>query len=124
MFKTGSGNGTQYRQLPCYIEVDFHRSEYGRREISYCEAMDEVYSDALEALRDAHQQGRRYVIFTHGYSTSRRGETTARSQVRKLMRSSDATPYIVSVAERVNFRYRERVVYRIAAFGSYGTLKM
>jgi hypothetical protein len=31
--------------------------------------------------------------------------------------------YIVFVAEGVDFRYRERVVYRIAACGSYGMLK-
>ena len=49
----------------------------------------------MKALKDAYGDGLRYVIFSHGSSTSRRGQTTARSVVRNLMRSKDATPYIV-----------------------------
>jgi hypothetical protein len=37
---------------------------------------------------------RPYIMFVHGRSTSRQGKTTARSVVRKFMRSSEATPYI------------------------------
>jgi hypothetical protein len=95
MFKKESGNWTKYRQLPNHCEVDFHRSEYGGRTIPYSEAMEEVATDALKALENAYQTRLSFVIFTHGSSTSRPGKTTARSQVRKLMRSSDATPYII-----------------------------
>jgi hypothetical protein len=94
MFKKGSGSWTQYRQLPSLIEIDFHHSGYEPREMPYEEAMGNVWHDALEALRTAYQQGKRYVLFTHGSSTSRPGKTTARSQVRGLMRSKEATPYI------------------------------
>src|SRR5262249_34166107 len=94
MFKKGSGNWTQYRRLPKSIEVDFHYSESGPRNIPYWEAMDTVWGKAFDALEQAYHQGVRYVIFTHGSSTSRPGRTTARSQIRKLMRSPAATPYI------------------------------
>src|SRR5262249_39802350 len=94
MFKKGSGNWTQYRQLPNSFEVDFHDAEHRPRRIPYWEAMDNVWGEAFEALERAYHQGVRYVIFTHGSSTSRPGRTTARSQIRKLMRSRHATPYI------------------------------
>ena len=54
-----------------------------------------AWQKAFEALKDAYQQGLSYVIFTHGHSTSRPGQTTARSQIRKLMRSKSATPYMI-----------------------------
>jgi hypothetical protein len=57
--------------------------------------MGNVWERAFEALRGAHEQGAKYVLFTHGSSTSRLGKTTARSQVRGLMRSKEATPYIL-----------------------------
>jgi hypothetical protein len=95
MFKKGSGNWTEYRKLQPSVEVDLHYSEFGPREIHYWEAMGRLRNDALEALKDAHQRGIRFVIFRHGSSTSRPGKTTARSEVRNLMRSKDATPYIV-----------------------------
>lgn len=94
MFKAGSGNWTQYRQLPDVIEVDFHYSEYGTRQVPYEDAMSDIGADALKALQSAYQQGKRYVLFTHGSSTSRPGKTTARSEIRGLMRSKEATPYI------------------------------
>ena len=94
-FKKGLGDWTQYRALPGSTEVDFHLSERGRREVSYMEAMGHVREAALAALEDAHSRGIRYVIFTHGRSTSRPGQTTARSEIRSLMRSPSATPYVV-----------------------------
>lgn len=94
MFKKGSGDWVQYRKLPKSTEVDFHHSDYGPRNIPYGEAMNNVWEQAFEALTRAYQQGLRYVIFTHGASTSRPGKTTARSQIRNLMRSRAATPYI------------------------------
>jgi len=51
---------------------------------------------ALAALKEAYEHGVRYVLFTHGWSTSEGWrQTTARSVVRTLMRSRAATPYIV-----------------------------
>ena len=73
----------------------FHRSEFGPREITYYEAMDQVFDESFEALRSAQASGVRHVLFRHGSSTSRPGQTTARSQVRGLMRSPLATPYII-----------------------------
>ncbi len=95
MFKYGSGSWTEYRQLPDATEVDFHDSEIGPRSGSYDEAMYQVRDRALEALKDAQQAGIKYVIFTHGWSTSRLGKRTARSEVRGLMRRTEATPYII-----------------------------
>ena len=57
--------------------------------------MGEVYETALDALVKAYEDGVEYVLFTHGYSTSRPGQTTARSTVRALMRSKEATQYII-----------------------------
>jgi len=97
-FQRGFGDWTQYRQLPSLMEADFHCSEYGRREgpreMPYEDVMFDARDDALEALKAAQEQGIRYVLFTYGASTSRPGKTTARSQVRGLMRSKEATPYI------------------------------
>ena len=93
-FKRESGNWTQYRKLPSVVEVDFHLSEHGPR-LPYWEAMGQVHQTALESLKAAQEAGNRYVLFTHGWSTSRLGKTTARSEVRSLMRSPEATPYII-----------------------------
>ena len=93
-FQKGHGNWTQYRQLPGVVEVDLHFSDFGPRQIEYWEAMDEVYDIAFKALRDAYEQESKHVLYTHGSGTSRPGKTTARSQVRSLMRSAEATPYI------------------------------
>lgn len=91
-FQKGAGNWTQYQQLPGLIEIDLHFS--GPREIPYWDAMAEVYKVSLQALRDAYEQQRKYVLFRHGSSTSSPGKTTARSVVRGLMRGKEATPYI------------------------------
>jgi hypothetical protein len=57
--------------------------------------MAEVYARALNALKQAQENGTHYIIFTHGASTSRLGKTTARSVIRGLMRGREASPYIV-----------------------------
>jgi hypothetical protein len=49
----------------------------------------------LSAIREAYTRGVPYVLLVHGNSTSRPGKTTQRSMIRSLMRSKDATPYIV-----------------------------
>src|SRR5215813_10961934 len=95
LFKKGNGSWTQYRGLGSFVEIDFHDSQYGKREVPYWEAMNLVYDKALAALASAYEQGTEFVIFTHGWSTSRPGKTTARSMVRALMKSKEATPFIV-----------------------------
>ncbi len=78
------------------MEIDFHRSgsERGPRTIAHYEAMDNVWTEALEAIQKAYLIGLRTVLFTHGYSTSQPGTITARSQIRDLVEHEDATPYI------------------------------
>jgi hypothetical protein len=89
------GNWVEYRnRFDGLVECDFHWSEEGRGG-SYYENMDMVWNRALEVLQKAQAEGKEYVLFSHGWSTSRMGTTTSRSQVRKLMRSKDSTPYII-----------------------------
>jgi hypothetical protein len=94
-WKVESGDWTQFRKLPAAKEVDFHPSESRRESRHYDEIMNEVFNKALDALKCAQKNGTRYVILIHGASTSRLGKTTARSVVRRLMRSRNATTYIV-----------------------------
>jgi hypothetical protein len=97
-FQRQDGDWTRFRGLPDLEELDLHFSERerGPRTTSYSEAMANVYELVLSGLEAAYRGGStKYLLITHGHSTSRPGQTTARSQVRRLMRSSDATPYIV-----------------------------
>jgi hypothetical protein len=91
-----AGNWTRYRielDLSREDEVDLH---FGRRDscMRYEEAMFDLGEKVLGALQDAYARDRRYVMFVHGHSTSRPGQTTARSVVRSIMRSKAATPFI------------------------------
>ena len=95
MFTTGNGDWVRYRKLGPHKEIDLHYNELGRRDGSYDEAMDHIREVTLRAVKEAHEEGTPYVIFTHGKSTSRPGKTTARSVVRGLMRSNELTPYII-----------------------------
>lgn len=94
-FREESGDWKEYRNLPDVEEVDFHRQSNAGDWMPYWERMDEVTQTCLNVVRAAQDRGSKYVIFTHGWSTSRIGKTTARSQVRKFMRSSEATPFII-----------------------------
>jgi hypothetical protein len=90
------GDWTLYRtkfSLTKYDEVDLH---FGHRDLSlsYEEAMAKVASIVEGELRARQAQGRPYVMFIHGWSTSRPGKQTARSVVRQFMRSKEATPLI------------------------------
>lgn len=94
-FKYAVRNWVEYRKLlPDMVECDFHWMNEPNTG-SYYENMQAVRDSALRALVNAQADGKRYVMFTHGGSTSGVGKTTSRSQVRKLMRSKEATPYIV-----------------------------
>lgn len=93
-FRKEGGDWTEYRELPGLAELDLHRAD-SPSEFAYWEAMDAVRSDTLAALKRAQEAGRQYLLVRHGHSTSRPGAVTSRSQVRGLMRSPDATPYIL-----------------------------
>ena len=95
-FISADSNWVEYRKLPNCIEVDFHWwSDTGRREIPYWEAMEQVEQAAFEAIEQAWQRGLDFVLMTHGSSTSRIGQTTARSTIRGLMRSKRVSPFVV-----------------------------
>jgi hypothetical protein len=96
MFQNGSGDWTQFRSmlnLAPRDEIDLH---FGKRDrsTSYEDAMAEITAIVERGICEARKQGRSYVMFVHGNSTSRPGQTTARSQVRQFMRSKAATPLI------------------------------
>jgi len=89
------GDWKRFRTLPHSIEVDFHYSDLGPRELPYWKAMDNIGKEAMEALVKAYELGLSYVIFTHGSSTSGPGKSTARSEVRGLIKSTQSTPYVI-----------------------------
>ena len=97
--KKETRNWTHYKQLPNLREVDFHWSDRdkhpGREYFGYVVNMEAVCREAFEAIQRAHADGVQWLLLTHGSSTSRRGATTARSQIRGLIRSKDTTPFIV-----------------------------
>src|SRR5687768_3865388 len=95
LFKQGTGNWMQYRLLPDFIEINLHQSGRAGRDVPYPEAMRQVSSAVLEGIKWAQQTGKKRVIFTHGRSPSGRWKTTARDQVRRVMRSRHATPFII-----------------------------
>ena len=92
-FRQGWGDWQQYRPPDC-LEVDLHFGKRDPQAKSYQQAMDEVTALVERTLREAQLEGRSYVMFIHGRSTSRRGKMTARSRVRGFMRSPKATPLI------------------------------
>jgi hypothetical protein len=94
--KTETGNWTEFRTRFGLLpgdEIDFHHGPRGLG-VSYDEMMRDIENNVLTVLQRAFQQQRPYVMFTHGWSTSVSGKTTARSVVRGVMRSKHATPYI------------------------------
>jgi hypothetical protein len=94
-FKYATLNWVEYRKLlPDMVEFDFHWANTSGK-ASYHENMDAVWDAGLQAIIEAQATGKKYVMFTHGSSSSRIGKTTSRSQVRKLMRSKIVTPYVV-----------------------------
>lgn len=84
MFTKQFGDWTAFRKLPDRVEVDFHWCGE-EPDGDYWENMQRVWDVALKSLIDAQRDGKRYVLFCHGHSTSRIGKTTSRSQIRKLM---------------------------------------
>ena len=78
-----------------FDEIDLHFGKRDPTRMSFKKATARV-ADLVVASLEARgdRKGRPYVMFIHGSSTSRRGKTTARSQVRNFMRSKQATPLI------------------------------
>lgn len=96
-FQKEDGDWTRFRMrfgLQRDDEVDLHFGRRDRWAASYDDVMAEVAEIVEKSVQEAHAKGRPYIMFTHGRSTSRNGQTTARSVVRGFMRSSAATPYI------------------------------
>ncbi|MGA7825289.1 MAG: hypothetical protein WCA14_13960, partial [Steroidobacteraceae bacterium] len=95
-FKNADGDWVELRnRLTNLLEVDFHYGSGRETDVPYRERMEKVWAEALQALRKAQAAGNDWVLFRHGASTSRLGATTSRSEVRGLMRSPEATPYII-----------------------------
>jgi hypothetical protein len=98
MFKQGLGNWTDYRtqlSLKAEDEVDLHFGKRDSSSISYDEAMAQVAEFVENSLRQAQEEGRSYIMFVRGWSTSLGWKKiTARSVVRGFMRSKRATPLI------------------------------
>jgi hypothetical protein len=94
MFTIFEGDwGNLVATLPGLMRVDLHFGRGGPGQ--FRNNMAEVYEIVVAALKESQEKGFRYVLFTHGYSTSRPGKTTARSVVRGTMRSKEATPFII-----------------------------
>ena len=99
-FRKEYGDWTRYRLLPKVKEIDLHYSNLGGASRDdpkkpYDERMADIYQKVLDELKSAFESGDvAYLLVIHGSSTSRPGNTTSRSQIRKLMGSKDATPYI------------------------------
>ena len=92
-FQTFTGNWTDLRG-DGVLEIDGYHPDDEDDDLPYHERMDAVYVGALKILERARKEGYEAVLFTHGASTSRPGKTTSRSQIRKAMRSPEATLYI------------------------------
>ena len=96
-FQQGYGDWRQYRSqfgLTEFDEIDLHFGKRDRSRMSYAEAMAGVVDIVVAKLKEAQLNGRSHVMIIHGSSTSPRGKTTARSQVRGFMRSKTATALI------------------------------
>lgn len=87
---------TEYRNLPDLIEVDFHWKGRGQgSNNSYFDKMGDVYETTMQALKFAYENGKEYVLFTHGHSPLYIGQSNSCTIVRGIMRSKESTPYII-----------------------------
>lgn len=97
MFQRSRGDWRQYRSkfgLTKDDEIDLHFGKRDRTKMTFAEAMAGTLNLVVAKLKEAQRNGRSHLLIIHGKSTSRRGKTTARSQVRNFMRSKHATPLI------------------------------
>lgn len=87
-------------RAPNQAELDLHlkpevQGEHGSRHQSFEQNMQDAYDLTLQALKDAVEESQDSLLVVHGKSTSGIGRRSSRSVVRALMRSKEATPYIV-----------------------------
>jgi len=88
-------NWIEFRRLPNYREVDFHWVT-NESDDDYLQAIEDVRRLAIRALQKAQSEGVSYLLLLHESPMSEGlRRTTARSTIRKLMRSRNATPYIL-----------------------------
>lgn len=59
------------------------------------ETMNRLWDTAFQALKDAHEDGLKFLVIKHGKSPNKRGQVSIGSQVRTLVRSHAAGPYIL-----------------------------
>ena len=123
MFKEYEGPWTDLRKLlvPAPREIDYHPESNQHDGLDFWRRMDNAYKDTLEILKQAQEDCDTYVMFLHGSSTSRPGATTFRSQIRKLMRSKEATPYIIR-KECIQHRsvFVARIRHKFEVYGGTG----
>jgi hypothetical protein len=96
--KSEEGDWVHYRArfgLSDADEINFHFGKLDHSEGTYDEAMAKIEQLVWGSLSKAQLDERPYLMFVHGHSTSHQGRTTTRSIVRGIMRSKEATPYIV-----------------------------
>jgi len=92
-FETGRGDGREWKAHPKALVVDYHDGpDHG---MAYWEHLEDFYNRTIDGLEKAQKEGYEYILFTHGWSTSRQGAQTARSEVRKIMRGKEGTPFII-----------------------------
>jgi hypothetical protein len=98
--KKEDGNWTSYRErfgLSKDDEIDLHfaQDDPNGARAPYDQRMADIKELVRNVLRAAQENGRPYIMFRHGWSTSRLWRTTTRSVVRGFMQSKEATPFIV-----------------------------
>jgi hypothetical protein len=94
-FKIGICDWTQYfSKLNLSEKDDQINLHFGKGCKPHYESMAEVEMIVERGLKEAQLKGRPYLVFNHGWHTSGRGRTSARSVVRGFMRSKAATPLI------------------------------
>jgi hypothetical protein len=92
MFKKVKGDWKNLKDMSAMIvDLHFGRGEPGQ----FSNNMAEVADIVMQEIKAAQAKGCAYVTFMHGYSTSKPGETTARSIVRGIMRSKESTPFVI-----------------------------
>ena len=92
-FKTGFGDGREWKNHPKSSVTDFH---YGKDHgMEHWELVERWHKETMDALIKAQKEGCDYILFSHGSSSSRQGWQTARSEVRKIMHGKEGTPFII-----------------------------
>jgi hypothetical protein len=94
MFQKLKGDWESFsNSLPGLMRVDMH---FGRgKPGAFWDNMIANSNLVMDSLQKAQEKGYQYVLFAHGYSTARPGQTTTRSIVRAIMKGTASTPFII-----------------------------